>query len=161
MVYRKSGRDWAKFSGTQARQQLRTPLHRILDPPLNVHGFPGKNIAADLHMEHLNRVCKEAIKGLGANKTPKAVSRIGNAMEPMYSILENFDRSVLKTDAQGRHEVASVDKDMQKILCQLQQVLKKHKIRSHSCFPKFKMICHQFHEKKLRKWIVEHIESWQ
>ena len=36
---------------------------------VNVHGLPGCNIPADLHMEHLNRVCKEAIKGLGANKT--------------------------------------------------------------------------------------------
>ena len=128
---------------------------------INVHGVPGKNIAADLHMEHLNRVCKEAIKGLGANKTPKAISRIGNAMGPMYSILDNFDRSVLKATAQGRHKVPNADKDVHKVICQLQEVLKEHKTRYHSCFPKFKMLCHQFDKTKLKKWTVEHIESWQ
>ena len=34
---------------------------------INVHGHAGKNIPADLHMEHLNRVCRGAISGLGAN----------------------------------------------------------------------------------------------
>lgn len=55
---------------------------------INTHGLPGKNIAADLHMEHLNRLCKEAIKGLGANKTPEAITRIGNAIGPLHSVLE-------------------------------------------------------------------------
>ena len=36
---------------------------------INVHGHPGRNIPADLHMEHLNRLVKEAIRNLGANKT--------------------------------------------------------------------------------------------
>ena len=40
---------------------------------VNVHGLPGRNIPADLFMEHLNRVCKEAMKKLGANKTEKGV----------------------------------------------------------------------------------------
>ena len=30
---------------------------------VNMHGQQGRNVACDLHMEHLNRVCKEAIKG--------------------------------------------------------------------------------------------------
>ena len=38
-------------------------------------------MAMDIHMEHLNRTCKDAICGLGANKTPKAITRIGNALE--------------------------------------------------------------------------------
>ena len=36
---------------------------------INVHGRAGKNIPADLHMEHLNRVCNGAISGLGAKRT--------------------------------------------------------------------------------------------
>ena len=36
---------------------------------VNVHGFPGHNISRDLHMEHLNRLVKTAINGLGANKS--------------------------------------------------------------------------------------------
>ena len=41
---------------------------------INVHGRPGKNIPADLHMEHLSRLAKEAIKNLGANKTDNAIT---------------------------------------------------------------------------------------
>ena len=33
---------------------------------VNVHGLPGMNIPVDLHQEHLNRVCKDAVFGLGA-----------------------------------------------------------------------------------------------
>ena len=44
---------------------------------INVHGRPGKNIPGDLHMEHLNRIAKEAVGYLGANKTEKAIQRIG------------------------------------------------------------------------------------
>ncbi len=28
---------------------------------VNVHGFPGRNISADLHMEHMNRTVKTII----------------------------------------------------------------------------------------------------
>ena len=32
---------------------------------VNVHELPGKNIPNDLHMEHLNRLLKVALQGLG------------------------------------------------------------------------------------------------
>ena len=35
---------------------------------VNVHGLPGHNIAADLHMEHLNAIAKGCVKALGVNK---------------------------------------------------------------------------------------------
>ena len=47
----------------------------------------GTNISADLHLEHLNRVCEEAIQGLGTNKTPTAVSRIGELFQIPFTIL--------------------------------------------------------------------------
>ena len=37
---------------------------------INTHGGLGRNIPAGLHMEHLNRICKQAVAHLGANKTP-------------------------------------------------------------------------------------------
>ena len=58
---------------------------------VNVHGCPGQNIPNDLHMEHLNRVCKNAMKGLGANKTPQSISRISNALGTIIPVLDNFD----------------------------------------------------------------------
>ena len=41
---------------------------------INTHGKKGKNISMDLHMEHLNRLCKTAINGLGSNKAAKKLS---------------------------------------------------------------------------------------
>lgn len=38
---------------------------------INATGKAGHNIPCDLHMEHLNRLCKSAIKMLGVNKTEK------------------------------------------------------------------------------------------
>ena len=53
---------------------------------VNTHGHCGKNISADLHMEHLNRVCKDAVTYLGANKTPNAIVRIGKAVGTISNI---------------------------------------------------------------------------
>ena len=64
---------------------------------INVHGLPGHNIAGDLHMEHLNHVCKQAIQGIGAKKKrTEALTRIGKAVGPLASVTSNFDENVLK-----------------------------------------------------------------
>ena len=47
---------------------------------VNVHVFPGCNISADLHMEHMNRIVKTTIAGLGANKTDKVIIRAGKSV---------------------------------------------------------------------------------
>lgn len=128
---------------------------------VNTHGLPAKNIAADLHMEHLNRLCKETIKGLGANKTPVAITRIGKAMGPMDKVLQNFDDSVLYNAPSQKHKAASAEKDRNKIISQLRSVLSEHRNRSHSCFPNFQSISDRLNQKNLQKWITEHVESWQ
>ena len=45
-----------------------------------MHGYLRKNIACDLHMEHLNKECKCFIAGLGANITDSSVTRVGKAL---------------------------------------------------------------------------------
>ena len=45
-------------------------------------------------------------------QAPKAISRIGHAMGLVYYILENFDKSILKSDTQGWHKVLRLDKDI-------------------------------------------------
>ena len=47
---------------------------------INVHGRQGKNIPADLHMEHINRVLKECIHDLGSNQMEQAITRDGKDM---------------------------------------------------------------------------------
>ena len=47
---------------------------------INIHGLPGRNIPTDMHMEHLNRVAKEAILILRVNKSNASIKRVGNAL---------------------------------------------------------------------------------
>ena len=60
---------------------------------INVHGILGRNIPCDLHIEHLNRTCKDAVRGLHANKTPPAVTRIGKSIGAFNTILEQYDKN--------------------------------------------------------------------
>ena len=53
---------------------------------VNVHGLPGHNIAADLHMEHLNAIAKGCVKVLGANKTETAIQRSTKTLGTIVSI---------------------------------------------------------------------------
>ena len=57
---------------------------------MNIRGIPGGSIPADLHNEHLNRTCKEAIKALGSNKTEKGVVRVGKALGTFVSCIEDI-----------------------------------------------------------------------
>ena len=66
---------------------------------VNTHSLPGTGISCDFHMEHLNRVLKGAIQGLGANKTPNAITRLGRCISPLSELVQQYDE---------QHEVGSV-----------------------------------------------------
>ena len=68
---------------------------------VNVHGLLGHNVAADLHMEHLNHICKQAIQGVGAKKRKESITRIGKALGPLAQVTANFDKDVLMALAVG------------------------------------------------------------
>ncbi len=86
-----------------------------------MHGLKGRNIPADLHQEHLNRVVKEAIRGLGANKTEAAITRVGRALGTSSPVLDQFEKENSVPERSGQHHVASSEKDRDTIVCQLQQ----------------------------------------
>ena len=46
---------------------------------VNLRSAPWWNDLGEIYQEHLNQVCKEYIKELGANKMEKAISRVGKA----------------------------------------------------------------------------------
>ena len=93
------------FSQRQAHQLLWSRF-------INVHGLPSQNIPCDLFMEHLNRVCKDAVRGLGANKTPQALVKIGRVVGILDNVMINFDEDNMVKQQSGRHEVANFRKDM-------------------------------------------------
>ena len=121
---------------------------------INTAGRPGKNMAMDLHMEHLNRVCKDA------NKTPKAIQRIGKAIGVLKAVADNFDDHTCVTENNKYHTVASADKDRTSIINELitHAVFSHLPGRSHSSFKN--LDCSIFGKVsygQMLQWMSEHI----
>ena len=58
---------------------------------VNVHGQAGRNVSCDIHMEHLNRLCKSSLGNLGSNIIDKAVDRIGRCIGELVKVTANYD----------------------------------------------------------------------
>ena len=111
---------------------------------INVHGRQGKNIPADLHMEHMDRVLKECIHDLGSNQMEQAITRVGKAMGAILPILDEYDEHNNISIPSGAHKPLNILKDQQKISMELS----KHKIlqyvpqRKHENFPNPRIVLH-------------------
>ena len=132
---------------------------------VNVHGKVGRNIANDLHMEHLNRVCKNAVRGIGAKKSEESLKRIGRVVGPLAEVMSNFDQNVLKTgnDGIGHHKRAAADKDRDMIVNELlnrADVFAETENRFHRHFKNMTnkgSIFMNVNRKTLEKWIKENV----
>lgn len=105
---------------------------------VNTSGLPGRNIPCDLYMEHLNRVCKDAVNGLAANKTPKALVRVGKVVGVLDSVVKSIENDLNSDKRSGKHNTPSINKDI--IACV--SVLAEAKVfqyssdgRCHTSFP--------------------------
>lgn len=47
---------------------------------VNIHDRPEKNIPMDLHMEHIDKECKQAMRSLGSNIGDTGVKWIGKSI---------------------------------------------------------------------------------
>ena len=83
------------------------------------HGLPAKNVPCDLHMEHMNRQCEQALSGLGSNIT---VVRIGKCIGKTEEILKEFDGNNNIPQQSSQHSHGSSKDDLTKILSQLLDV---------------------------------------
>ena len=101
---------------------LLTQYHITLPPRLaqqlkwsryiNIHGLPGHNISCDLDMEHLNRVAKTSIEGLGSNKSEKAILRVGKGINSLVKVLDQYDKENKVVQVSGHHTKKSTAKDL-------------------------------------------------
>ena len=86
------------------------------------HVYPKTNLESIclaeifLHQEHLNRVVKDFIRGLGANKTEDAIMRIGKALGTLFPVIENFDEENNVYNPAGAHKPPSSSKDRDLII---------------------------------------------
>ena len=89
---------------------------------VNTHVLPGRNIPNDLYLEHLNRMCKEAIKDSGANKSEKDSVFTGKILGVLQPVIEQFDVQNEVAAQSGSHRSPSKIKDMELIINKLVQL---------------------------------------
>lgn len=89
---------------------------------VNWKGGIRKNIEIDLLQENRNRDLKKEIKGMGANKTDKAIDRSSRSIGDERKIVENFDHQVRKANNNSSHTHSSSSLDEGKILADLCEV---------------------------------------
>lgn len=131
---------------------------------INVHGKPGHNISCDLHMEHLNRIVKTAIEGLGANKSKKAITRAGRAVGSLSGCMNSFDKEIGVSKPSGKHSEKSRDRDLVKIIDELllqnAQIFNKDTACQHKSFISVKKnIIKKLSEKKVKEWMIERLPT--
>ena len=73
---------------------------------INVDGLPARNIPCSLFMEHLNRMCKNAVDGLGANKTANALVRVGRVVGVVDEVTKKFDEDNNVVTRSGKHTIS-------------------------------------------------------
>ena len=131
---------------------------------VNMKGLPGHNISCDLHNEHLNRLLKVAIEGLGANKSKHAITRAGKAIGVLSCAAESYDKEVGVTAPSDRHSDKGSQKDLKTILQQLMErdVFNKETASKlmHKSFPHLETnLIKTVDEKLLKEWMVENFSK--
>ena len=96
-----------------------------------------RNIPCDLHLEHLNWVCKTSIAGLGVNKAQAAVVYVGKALGTLFPVLQQFNEQNHVPDNAGTHHTPNSAKGRDAIIQQLQEskVFSSIHTHAHCTFP--------------------------
>ena len=70
-------------------------------------------------MEHLKKLVKTAMEGLGANKSQKAICRAGRAIGVLAYAIDSFDKDLGVPMPSGKHSDSAKKKDLRTIVKQL------------------------------------------
>ena len=122
---------------------------------VNWKGGKGGNCPNDLKQEHLVKFTKKLIRGVGAQKTEKAVNRATSAACGLQQIIEQFDKVSNVLPESTAHTYRNVESDIRDMIQIIQdlQVFEKKPGRAH---PSFSSLPHCVFENidiiKLEKW---------
>ena len=125
----------------------------------NWKGGSAKNLEIDILQENRNKDIKKLIKGMGANKTDKAIERASRAAAGVRKIVENFDTQVSLSPASSTHSHKSSARDEAKILTDLRQVkpFSNQPGRSHDSFPNIRPDpLETMDAEELDRWLTRH-----
>ncbi len=130
---------------------------------MNTVGRPGHNIPCDLFLEHLNRLCKEMINGMGSNKTDKSITRIGRSIGPIRRVLDYYDNMTGLSRGSGKHSEANLQKDRSTLVNfpTRNDVFGFQGGRSHKSFVKSVTVpmTTQIDKDKLKKWMCDRMKE--
>ena len=106
---------------------------------MNTHGGKGRNIACDLHNEHVNKLYKEIIGNMGANFTEFASTCAARAVSSLERLALGFERQTGIHPEATAHSRRSDVKDVQIVAEVVLQarILEVIDERYHSKFPNF------------------------
>ena len=129
---------------------------------INTAGVRGRNIPLDLHQEHLNRLCKDCVKGLGSNKTKENIIRCSKAMGVLHDFLANFDKLNEVSSTSGAHSSPSFKEDVKLILNELNTARVFSVIsndRKHQSFQRPKDILHAKDKEDIITYVSDHLKK--
>ena len=97
----------------------------------------GHNCANDLKQEHLVKFTKNLVRGMGAQKTEKAINRATRAASGLQYIIDNFDQTTKIPSQSTAHTYKNAVSDIKDMI----NVINNHKVfqnvpgRAHVSFP--------------------------
>ncbi len=83
---------------------------------VNTSGLPNKNKESDLMKENLNKLSKQLIKNLKANKSDSSIQRVTGSAKGLQDIVSNIDSSLNCTQASGKHKIPTMYTDVITVL---------------------------------------------
>lgn len=126
---------------------------------VNTHGGIGRNISADLHMEHLNKIVKDGISRMSSSKSEKAIIRLSKAIGTLSPVLDKFDEANHIRDYRGRKKKVKFEKDLQIVVTELikNDAFLNIPGRKYVSSLNPKSLLHKTDKTELIQWIITHI----
>ena len=126
---------------------------------VNWHGGEGKNIANDAAQEICNDSSKDVVKGMGANKTTKAILRASQSGAGVHEIKWSFDKATnIHRVSQTHSARSSVDDEL--MMLQDLRKLRPFRVvsgRYHAHFPDIAISTTTNHDvEELFTWLERH-----
>ncbi|KAI8511021.1 hypothetical protein Bbelb_119370 [Branchiostoma belcheri] len=129
----------------------------------NGKGGRGKNIALDLHLEHLNNLLKSFLKGLGPNLTEASAARISRSLGCLKDILQKVDQEIGVASPSGYHSSPSTTQDIHTLVQVINEadLFTFHPDRAFNAFPNFdRNLFAPIKYDKMWQWIKNHLKLW-
>jgi hypothetical protein len=126
---------------------------------VNWNGGQGKNIACDMAQEICNRVNKDVVRGMGPNKTTKAMVRASKAASGIHKIVSAMNDTLKIHEGSKKQSKKSSNEDEMSMLQDLRKLKPFERVpgRHHVNFPDIMASpTHSVNMSDLFLWLQKH-----